>query len=274
MPDAPAHPPLFELSGDSLVPTDLTRGGWSDDAQHGSPPAGVLARAIEKVPSPVPMQVVRFTVDLFRAVPLRPLAIQTELVREGRRIQVVDASLDSGGTEVGRARALKIRTTELPDAHELGATVEDAAPLEPGPDDLEPLDWRGVFGEDGRLRRFHIHGVEIRTIDDSFIRPVAGKSWFRLRTSLVRGEELTPFQRLAVMADLANGNSQAIDPLRWLFVNPDITLYVYRLPVGEWVGMRSAVHQAASGIGVSETAVYDRQGRVGHISQAQILDRR
>jgi hypothetical protein len=274
MPDAPAYPPLFELSGDSLVPTDLTRGGWSDDAQHGSPPAGVLARAIENVPTPVPMQVVRFTVDLFRAVPLKPLAIQTELVREGRRIQVVDASLHAEGTEVGRARALKIRTTELPDAHELGATAEDDAPLQPGPDDLEPLDWRGVFGEDGRLRRFHIDGVEIRTIDDSFIRPVAGKSWFRLRISLLQAEQLTPFQRLAVMADLANGNSQAIDPLRWLFVNPDITLYVYRLPVGEWVGMRSAVHQAASGIGVTETAVYDRQGRVGHISQAQILDRR
>jgi hypothetical protein len=219
------------------------------------------------------MQVVRFTVDLFRAVPLRPLAVQTELVRDGRRIQVVDARLFSDNTEVGRARALKIRTADLA-TDELRGTSNEDLPPSPGPDELESLDWQGVFGEDEELERFHIDGVEIRTIDDSFIRPVPGESWFRLRHRLLPDEELTPFQRLATMSDLANGNSQALDPRRWLFVNPDVTLYMYRDPVGEWLGMRSMVHQADHGIGVTETAVYDLQGRVGHISQAQILDLR
>jgi hypothetical protein len=264
---------LFMIDRDRLIPQPVTRGGWSDDAQHGSPPCGALARAIEAVPASTPMQVVRFTVDLFRAVPLRPLEVHTELVRDGRRIQVVDARLYSDNIEVGRARALKVRTTEL-DTDELRGTVGDDDPPYPGPEELEPLDWRGIFGEGDELSRFHTDGVEIRTIDDTFIRPVPGESWFRLRQDLLPDEELTPFQRLATMSDLANGNSQALDPLKWLFVNPDITVYVYRYPRGEWIGMRSMVHQGRHGIGVTETAVYDRDGRVGHISQAQILDLR
>ena len=31
-------------------PTDLARGGWSADAQHGGPPGGLIARAVEQVP--------------------------------------------------------------------------------------------------------------------------------------------------------------------------------------------------------------------------------
>jgi hypothetical protein len=264
---------LFELRNESLHPTELTRGGWSDDAQHGSPPSGILGRAVELVPTAVPMQVVRFTVDLFRAVPIAPLSISTELVRDGRRIQVVDASLQAGGVEVGRARALKVRLTDLPE-EDLTGTAGDDVPPHPAPEDLERLDWKGVFGDHDERLRFHTDGVEIRSVDESFVRPVPGNSWFRLECDLLAGEEMTDFQRLAVMADLANGNSQALDPLKWLFVNPDITLYVYRHPRGAWIGMRSMVHQGRHGIGVTETAVYDRDGRVGHISQAQILDLR
>src|SRR5690606_42093120 len=76
------------------------------------------------------------------------------------------------------------------------------------------------------------------------------------------------------MSDLSNGNSQALDPKRWLYVNPDTTLYIHRLPDGEWIGMRSWVDQVSTGIGVNESAVYDLKGRFGHINQAQLLERR
>lgn len=267
-------PVLFHLDGPHLVPTGLTRGGWSDDAQHGSPPSGILGRAIELVPTPVPMQVVRFTVDLFREVPLRPLLVETQVVREGRRIQLVEARLSENGREIGKALGLKIRVTELADNGELRSTAEDDHPPQPAPDRLPVLDWRDFFGPGRGLSRFHTDGVEIRTVDDSFIRAVAGESWFRLLAPLVAGEEMTPFQRAAVAADLANGNAQALDPEQWLYVNPDITLYLSRLPVGEWIGMRSVVHQQRHGIGVTETAVYDLTGRIGHVSQAQILELR
>lgn len=265
---------LFEREGSAFVPTELTRGGWSDEAQHGSPPSGILARALEQVPTSVPMQVVRFTVDLFREVPLRPLAIGTRLLRDGRRIQLVEAVLSTNGLEVGRAVALKIRTAALTEAHELRGTAGDQRPPSPGPDDLPTLDWRGYFGEGRDRLRFHTDGVEIRTVDDSFVRAAPGVSWFRLVAPLLAGEQMSPFQRVAIMADLANGNSQALDPTRWQYVNPDTTLYLLRLPEGEWIGMHSIVHQAPHGIGITETALYDGSGRIGHVIQAQILERR
>jgi hypothetical protein len=264
---------LFEPDDDLYVPTELTRGGWSDNAQHGSPPCGLLGRALESLPTAVPMQVVRFTVDLFREVPLRPLRVETDVIRDGKRIQVAEARLWAGDVQVGRATSLKIRTDEIDD-DEIVGTAGPQVPPRPDPESLTELHWRDHFGLDESLLRFHTDAVEIRSVDDSFLKATPGESWFRLKAALVAGEEMTPFQRAAVATDLANGNAQALDPKRWLYVNPDNTLYLHQLPDGEWIGMRSVAHQFRTGIGVTETQLYDRQRRIGHISQAQLIDRR
>ncbi len=260
---------LFDVDGDRFLPSELTRGGWSDDAQHGSPPSGLLARAIEMVPTASPMQVVRFTIDLFRPVPLHPLTVATRVLRDGLRIQAVDAVLRHGDTEVGRASGLKIRIADSP----LPDRVEEPWLPPPEPEEGSPVRWRG-FGEGTGLTRFHIDAVDIRSIDDSFMRLGPGTSWFRLRRPVVAGEEPTPFVRLATLADLANGNSTALDPADWVFVNPDITLYMHRHPMGEWVGMVSAAHQHGSGIGFADTTVFDTGGRIGRIGQAQVIQPR
>lgn len=260
---------LFDLDGDRFVPTELTRGGWSNDAQHGSPPSGLLARAIENVPTAAPMQVARFTIDLFRPVPLEPLEVDVEVLRDGRRIQVVETILRHGAVEVGRATALKIRTADvaLPDV--------DREPWEQPPPPERADAVVGFWDFDGSdVVRFHRNAVEIRSIGDSFLRPGPGISWFRLRYPVVAGEEPSPFVRLATLADMSNGNSQALDPTAYIYVNPDITLYAHRLPIGEWVGMKSAAHQHRSGIGLADTRVFDEQGPLGRINQAQLLDTR
>lgn len=258
---------LFVAEGDRFVPTELTRGGWTDDTQHGGPPAGLLGRAVEAVATAAPMQVVRFTIDLFRPIPLRPLSVATEVRRDGRRIQVVDVSLLDGELELGRATALKIRTTEidLPEAD--SPWMESAAP-----EAIDILDWGG-YG-DRSVPRFHYDAVEIRSVDDSFIANRPGLSWFRLKYPLVSGEEPTPFVRLATLSDMANGNARSIDPGRWLFVNPDITVYCHRPLVGDYVGMHSAAFQHPTGIGVTDTWLFDRNGALGRINQAQLIEPR
>lgn len=260
---------LFVIEGDRFWPTELTRGGWDDEHQHGSPPSGLLARAVDSVPTAVPMQVVRFTVDLFRAVPLTPLTVETVVRRDGKRIQVVDAFLHAEGLEVGRVSALKIRTAELPFQP---LALEWNAP--PPPDEVPLLDWNESFGDRGRVARFHHDAVEIRSVDQSFAIPGPGLSWMRLLVPVIAGEEPSPFVLLATLADLSNGNSQSINPREWIFVNPDITLYAHRLPVGEWVGMRSVARQHRTGIGMADTLVFDEHGPLGRINQAQLLDHR
>lgn len=260
---------LFIPDGSGFLATDLTRGGWTDEHQHGSPPSGLLARAVEQVETAVPMQVVRFTIDLWRPVPVDRLRVETRVRRDGLRLQVVDSFLIARGVEVGRASGLKIRTTEL----DLPEREEERWEQPAGPESAHLVEWADRWGE-ARETRFHLDAAEIRTFEGSFLRHGPATSWFRLKYPLVEGEDDTPFVRLATVADMSNGNSQALDPREWLYVNPDITLYAHRMPMGEWIGMKSAAHQHASGIGLADTRVFDEAGPMGRINQAQILDRR
>lgn len=256
---------LFTGRRGLFEPTELTRGGWSDDAQHGSPPSGLLARAVERVPTRVPMQVVRITIDLFREVPLAPLSVHTDVVRDGRRIQVVEATLHTDETPVGHALALKIRSGEVP------LDPPDTDVLLPSPADLPRLDVRTAIHADDHRFRFHTDAVEIRSIDQSFFRRGEGRSWLRLLHPVVEGETPSPFVTAATLADVANGNSTVLDVERWVYVNPDITLYLHRPPTTEWVGMVSLAYEQPTGIGMTDTVLYDERGRIGRIAQAQVL---
>src|SRR2546421_264861 len=131
---------------DRFVPTELATGPWSPDAQHGGPPAALLGRAVEQFERDDAWFVARTTVELLRPVPLVPLVVSTRLVRPGKRVQLVEASLRAGDVEVTRALALRLRQgeVELPPP-----AAEDAVP--PGPDDLDPPVWPPMewiaFGE-------------------------------------------------------------------------------------------------------------------------------
>lgn len=257
---------LFLPDGDRYLPTELTRTGWVADAQHGGPPCGLLAHVIEQTPTDREMQVVRITFDLMRAVPLSPLSVASEVVRAGRRIQAVVASLLSDGTEVARGTALRIRVgdVELPEPPPSSWRPPSA------PETLPPAEWSEWEGG-GELTRFHRHAIDIRTVDNSFWSPGRGVSWIRLLYPVVAGEEMTPLVRAAALADVANGNSMALDPRKFLFVNPDVTLYLHRELVGEWLGMDSVAYQHDSGIGLTDTLLFDQEGVLGRVNQAQLL---
>ncbi|HZJ48794.1 MAG TPA: thioesterase family protein [Acidimicrobiia bacterium] len=261
---------LFIKDGDVFHPTGLTRSFWSNEAQHGGPPVGLLGRAIENVPTVIPMQVVRLTVDLFREVPVdHPLTIETDVVRDGRRIQVVDAVILAAGRKVARATGLKIRTTDV-----AVPSMNARWHLPPGPEEAEAIAW-GRFGfHQTDHERFHSHSIEIRTIDDSFLSLGEGLSWVRLTVPLVAGEETTPFVRTATLSDVGNGNSMALDGRQWLYVNPDVNLSLHRCPEGEWLGMRSLAHQHRTGIGYADSELFDETGPVGRVGQSQILEPR
>ncbi len=261
---------LYIRDGDRFRPTGLTRSLWSSDVQHGGPPVGLLAQAVEQEPSAVPMQVVRLTVDLFRGIPVdQPLLVETRVVRDGRRIQVVEATLATAGQQLARASGLKIRTTDVA----FPATIDPWVPP-PGPDEADPISW----GRFGFIRtdeqRFHSHAIEVLTVDDSFFTLGEGLSWVRLVVPVVENEPTTPLVQTATLSDVGNGNSMALDGRDWLFVNPDVSLTVHRLPVGPWLGMRSLARQHGSGIGSSDSELFDVLGPVGRVVQSQILEPR
>ena len=70
--------------------------------QHGSPPAALVVWAAERIPTPVAMRVARVTVDLMRPLPVAPLTIESEVLREGRKMELCAVRLLAEGRGRGR----------------------------------------------------------------------------------------------------------------------------------------------------------------------------
>ena len=259
--------PLYVTDGDRFVPTAHTAGPWDPRAQHGGPPAALLARAVEAVPTDSPTQVARLTYELLRPVPLTPLASTTEVVRPGRKVQVVQGSLHAEDVEVVRVTALRIRTTAVP-VPEGG----DPAPTSAG----EALGSRQIFPgppDEGRVA-FHVTGMEIAPAEGAFGTPGPAAAWFRLRRPVVDDEEPSPLCRVAAAADFGNGISWVLSPERFLFINPDLTIHLARPAEGEWIHLDSRTVPGPQGAGLAESALSDRRGRIGRSVQSLLIDER
>ncbi len=258
---------LFEPDGARFVATELARGPWSPEALHGGPPAALLARCAERVAGDDGMMVTRLTVELLRPVPVAPLSVETRMLRPGRKVQLVGASLHAGDTEVARATALRIRTTGLPVADDM---PRPAPP--PGPDTVGPSTSPGIALQD--YPAFHNRGVEHRFVAGAFDLAGPATDWIRLRVPLVAGEETSPLARVAAAADFGNGISWILPRGGgWQFINPDLTIALHRHPAGEWVCLEAVTFLESHGVGQSESVLWDERDRLGRSMQCLLLDR-
>jgi hypothetical protein len=88
---------------------------------------------------------------------------------------------------------------------------------------------------------------------------------------LVASERATPLQRLAAAADFGAGLSSVLPRERFVFINVDLTIYVEREPVGEWMGLSSETRISPHGIGLTESVLFDSRGRLGRATQALLI---
>jgi len=258
---------LFVPDGDRFVPTDLTRGPWTPEAQHGGPPAALLARTIDRVAGGDAMTVARLTVELLRPVPVVPLVVRARTARPGRKVQLIEASLSAGDVEVARATGLRIRTAELP----LPA-LTDIAAAPPPPDSGKAS--QPPWAQDVSYRSFHRDGVEHRFVRGSFEQPGPATDWIRLRVPVVAGEAVHPLSRVAAAADFGNGVSWTLSRTEgYVFINPDLTVYLHRQPADEWVCLDAVTWAQPHGVGLAESRLWDRRGPLGRSLQSLLLER-
>ncbi|HET8863191.1 MAG TPA: acyl-CoA thioesterase domain-containing protein, partial [Solirubrobacterales bacterium] len=91
---------FYESDGvNSFVATELTRGPWDPQAQHAGPPSALLGREIERADGAGAdgFQVARVTLEILRPVPIGPVRVEAEVVRPGRSVQMVEATLSGEG---------------------------------------------------------------------------------------------------------------------------------------------------------------------------------
>ncbi len=258
------------LGDDRYQPTELAVGPWDAGALHGGPPSALLAGALEATVAAADLGAeffpARFTAELTRPVPLAELQVETVLRRPGRRICIADATLAGpDGRTVMSATLQCIRRAPF----EHGWTSDLAVP--PPPESGVPLAPATLAGPPA----FHRGGVEHRCVNGTtFETPGPATDWIRLTVPLVAGRATSPLERVVAAADFGNGVSQLFAMDRVLFVNPDLTVLLYRLPVGEWVCLDAVTRLGVDGVGLAESLLFDTRGAIGRSTQTLLVEPR
>lgn len=245
---------LFAPDGDELIPQDIARSLWRDDQMHGVASSGALARGLEhavQMTGRDDVRSVRYTVDLFRAPSMGRCRVQTSVVREGSRLILVDATLVQDGQAVARASGLFLSATENPS----GQVWTPADGPVPPPIEVAPV------SEEPRVPIFHSDEVGW---SQNFAEHQNGsrKQTWQTALPVVLGEEPTPFQGLAGVADstsmVVNWGTEGVQ-----YINTDISVAISRLPSSQEMGLSATSWYSHDGIATGTATIFDRQGPIG-----------
>lgn len=255
---------FYEADGRRFASSESTRGPWDPGSQHAGPPAALLARALERCEPRPGAQLARVTVEILGPVPIVPLVASARIARPGRSVELLEGTLSAAEdtTPLMRATAWRVRTTEL----DLPAPAAACDPPPPGPREGrdEP------FFPTGQETGYHT-AMDYRFVSGAFLEPGPAMVWLRMRVPLVAGEEPTPLQRVMTAADSGNGVSAALDWREFVFVNTDLSVNLVRPAEGEWVGLESVTVPLPSGVGLTDTALWDERGRIGRAAQTLLV---
>jgi hypothetical protein len=252
----PIDEPYFQRQDASVVVgRALAAGPWSTDQLAGRAVVALVAWGAERDHGGTEWQPARLTVDMFRPAPMAPLTVTSTRIRDGSRVRACDVFIHHGDRLVCRGSAVFVRRGEDPPG-----TVWSP----PGWEGPYPADLSDLLGDAGL--------GDLRLVTP-FGAPAQGLAWIHETHDLVDGEPSTPFVRTAGVTDWVNPLSNSGD--RGLaYINADLTLYLARLPRGEWVGLRTFVHAAAQGVAVGGAAVYDTEGMIGSVQVCAVADTR
>jgi Thioesterase-like superfamily len=250
-----------QLDDDRVRATALTRGPWNPDHQHAGPPSALICRAIESQAVKDGLtHLGRLTVNLIRPAPIGECRVEAAADYVGRNAGHYSGRLIAEGKDVARFTALMQREDDLPVPDGTLGHPPPSAPKQPSecPVVTFPFKDRGLGYRDL---------VENRLAAGYFFKgPCA--AWFRMNHPLIRGETPSPYQRVAVAADSGNGISAALDFSKYLFINCDLTINLFRRPEGEWICLEARSLFGANGCGLAESALYDERGMIGRATQS------
>jgi hypothetical protein len=259
---------FFVPDGERYVSTPHTRGPWDPAFQHAGPPAALLGREVERCQPREDFRVGRITFEILRGVPVAPLTVAARVVRPGRSVELLEASLADEAGEVMRASAWRLRTADL------NVPPELAGPRPPGsPETADATAETVTFTPGGESFGYH-RAMEWRFVRGRFDELGPATVWMRMRHPLVPGEDPSPLTRVLVAADSGNGVSASLDFEQWVFINTDLSVHLHRHPAGEWVCLDSITYATGDGVGLSDTGLYDERGLIGRAAQTLLVDQR
>ncbi len=247
------------LSDDTFRASELTQGPWSPEHQHAGPPAALICRSVERVAAPHGLtHIGRLTVNLLRPLAIGDCRIEVRADQLGRGAGHFSGRLIAGDKDIALFTALAQRELELPVPDGTRGHPPPAPPKPPAGLPVVSMGFANGFGY-ARL-------VENRLAAGAYTRGPSAV-WFRLNFPLMAGETPTPYQRVAVAADSGNGVSAGLDFSKYVFVNCDLTINLFRRPLGEWICLDARSWYGGNSCGLAESALYDEDGLIGRATQ-------
>jgi Thioesterase-like superfamily len=250
---------IFRVDGADVVTSPHAAGPWDPKMQHGGAPASLVVWAAERIPAPAPMQIARATIDLMRPVPVAPLTIETEVLRQGRKIQLCAVRLKANGVLTVGATVLKVRKQAQPLPDDIVEPPLDVA--SPEQSRIEPQN--SPFGS----------GMTIRAARGRFGGPGPGAIWYRADRPLIDGFAISQAMRAVAASDFCNASS-ALDWQKWTFLNADLSVSMAREPVGEWILLDAVSWIGPDGAGLAMARLADTNGYFGRCAQSLVIETR
>ncbi|WP_217184995.1 thioesterase family protein [Streptomyces sp. AC495_CC817] len=239
------------LSDRAFRATDAVQGAWNTSEQHIAPTIGLLAHLVEQhrdARRTDGLVLGRVSYDILGVLPIDVVEVDIEVIRPGRTIELVEATLRHEGRTAVILRAWLMQTA---DTH---AIAGGALPVMPPLDahaDWEAADiWPGAFIRSGDYRHREAE-------------PGRASAWVRPHHPLLDGERVSPTARALGVADIANGVSPRVPIADAFFPNVDLTAHLFREPDDGWIGLDTTVTFGGAGIGVTHTVLNDSAGPFG-----------
>lgn len=242
----------------------LTAGPWDPQVQHAGPPSALLTRQIDRYQARPGQRLARVAADILAPIPVAPLHIDVKPIRQGKRVELLQAS-----AQVDRRTVLVVR------AWRLAATPADF-PAKRTPDESKDDDVR-LAAQSVTLPGAYMDGY-MSAIDwcferGSFDELGPAKAWARPTAALIDGESMTCWERTLVVADSGSGISLCLPPAEYPAINCDLTLVLDRDPEGDWIGLDARTTTAPEGGAMTQTAICDHTGTAGMATQTLLASR-
>jgi hypothetical protein len=241
--------------------SQLTHGPWHPGHQHAGPPSALICRALERAAAKDGLtHLGRLTVNLLRPTPIGECSVEVATDYVGRNAGHYSGRFAAGGKECARFTALMQREDAAPIPEGTPGHPPQAAPKPP--DECPAVSMNFLDGSFG-----YAELVENRLAAGRFFKgPCA--AWFRMKHPLVKGETPSAYQRVAVAGDSGNGISASLDFKKYVFINCDLTINLFRRPEGEWICLEARSLFGGNGCGLAESALYDERGMIGRATQS------
>ena len=222
-----------------------------------APATGVMCAELEAFMPREDLRIGRVGLDILGLIPLQPFSISTKVLRPGKTIELIEATMVADGRACIVARAWRM---QISDTRAIAGT-EDRDIKRPE----ELADWTGMKQWAGGF----IESMQFKA--DAEHRAGKGVVWMNNDLEMVEGQTTSSFVHLLGMVDTANGIVPRAKPGEWAFPNLDLHIDLLRLPQGKWLGLDTCQQYGSDGIGLTSSVLHDELGVFGRSEQILTL---